>query len=416
MFAMTAPSPMISTWRRGARPSVLVLAALASAGCETIEPPTAGRAEDAAAECYSLAQVPALGIVAEDSQSFVDLDEAGRVLLDAIPGEYEHSIGQSMQTAFLWSGGEPQAIAIEGFLQTAALDMNGRGEALVLASRSGGASPEWTDAVVWKDGAAMAQIPAPAGRAFQYGRINDLGHVALSTESVAAEDEDESLPPHAFMWKDGELVDLGPGEVRALNEADEIGGYDRVAGAVVKWRAGQRTELPTTCDSQRPWMVEPVLLDEHGRIAATIVCEEGERSVLWDMNEAHELPTLAGDAFHLMDMNDRGELVGYVYVEEDENFVPVLWRGGELVPLLPEDATSGLAGSINNQGVLVGEFDGGFFVGTAAGTKALPLEAEWEWQRVGRINERGDIVGTIGGEHGYGETTLLWRPTACEDA
>ncbi|MDC0674209.1 hypothetical protein [Nannocystis radixulma] len=393
---------------------MFALAMLVGPGCAANEPPTA-RAEGARAECYSLAAVPPLGIPEEVSQSFVDLDEDGRVLLDAIPAEDAHSIGKSMQTAFVWAGGEPQAITFDGFFQTHALDMNERGEVLVFASPMAGWVPPWTDAFVWKDGHAVAQIPAPSGRQFQYGWINELGHVALSTAILPVDLGEEPVPPRASLWRDGEVVELGEGEVHAINDADEIVGFDSGAGAVVRWRGSEREELPTLCDSPLTGSTT-VLLDAQGRVAALIECEGAWRTMLWEGYDVRELPKLGGAEFRPQDMNDHGEIVGYVYVDVDERFVPALWDGDELVELpLPNGATNGVAENINNQGVLIGQFEDGFFVGSAAGTRALPLDLSWEVLFVGRINERGDIANSVAGEHGYSETTLLWRPTNCED-
>ncbi|WAS96365.1 hypothetical protein [Nannocystis punicea] len=388
---------------------------LGSAGCEANESPASGRAESAPAECYSFEQVPELGIVEEESQWFVDLDDDGRVLLDASPTEHAQDIGQSMQTAYLWDGGAPRAITIEGFFQTHALDMNDRGEVLILASPMAGWVPPWTDAFVWRDGAVVARISAPSGLRFQYGWINERGHVALSTFFG------ESGPARAFWWQDGELVKLGTGQVRALNDADEIAGFDPEVGAVVRWQAAaERTELATLCDSPLAWAGE-VLIDSHGRIAADVQCGPEQRGLIWEGELARELPSREGSAFFPLDMNDRGEIVGRYYVytgeeEEEGGGLPVLWDGGDVIDIpLPDGAASGVARSINEQGLIAGEYEDGFFVGTAEATKALPLESVWANLLGRRINERGDIVNTMAGDEWYGGGAFRWRPTPCED-
>lgn len=367
--------------------------ALASPLARPAESAAAPTRTDDYAWCYTHERVPPLGIVEEMSQSFIDLDERGRVLLDAQPDDTGEAwaAGESSITAFLWSGGQPEALVIDGFLQTGGQALNERGEVLLFATNEPGRadddwgiSADWTHAVLWQDGAVVATIAAPDGRLFTHGQLNELGHVALSTDYAWDDDDVATAPPHTYVWRDGQLVDLGEGSLGELNDRDEIAGYDDELHEYVMWRQGERHILPRGCDAELG--MGAIHLDEHGRAAASFNCGNPVFSLLWSGDEVIELPTLAGRGMTIEAMNDRGELVGAVRsFGEDE--VPVRWHGGDelVVVPLPSGAPSGALGDINEHGQFIGAYHGHlfggdgrfFFVGDEDGTHELPLDELW---------------------------------------
>ncbi|MFY0537781.1 hypothetical protein [Nannocystis pusilla] len=162
---------------------VLALASLSglvgAPGFTAASPPSKLDAE----ACYTHQQVPPLGIVDEQSQRFVDVDEQGRVLVEAAPppgGAWE--AGETPYTAFLWDGVSSQPLMPDGYLQTSGLAMNERGEVLLLAADTPGdgaisnlIAPDWTHALIWKDGEVVASIPAPDGKTSNRARSTPTG-------------------------------------------------------------------------------------------------------------------------------------------------------------------------------------------------------------------------------------------------
>ncbi|WAS90329.1 hypothetical protein [Nannocystis punicea] len=380
--------------------------------------------------CYTHEQVPPLGIVEEMSQSFVDLDERGRVLLNALPDDTGEAwgAGESSIAAFLWSGGQPEPIVVEEFLQTSGQALNERGEVLLLATNlpgpeehGPGMSADWTHAVLWQDGSVVATIAAPDGLIFTHGRLNELGHVALTTDFDYNSDAASTPPPRTYLWRDGQLVDLGEGALSDFNDHDEITGYDFDLDEFVMWRQGERHVFPTGCASG-PESMAAIHLNEHGRAAASFWCDDKDVSLTWSGDEVVELPTLAGQAMAIADLNDRGEIVGVVRTDEGE--VPVRWHDGDelIVVPLPRDAPSGELGDIDERGRFIGAYGGDpfggdgshggfFFVGDEAGTHELPLDSLWgSMMIVGEINEKGVIVNSMAGDVWDHERTIVWRP------
>ncbi|MCY0991677.1 hypothetical protein OV203_31330 [Nannocystis sp. ILAH1] len=205
--------------------------------------------------CYTHQQVPPLGIVEEQSQRFVDVDEQGRVLVDAVPAfGAAWEAGETAFTAFLWDGLNSQPLVPDGFFQTAGLAMNERGEVLLLATDIPGAgtisdlrAPDWTHAVIWKDGEVVASIPAPGGTIFEWGQINAHGHAMLSTPPLASGID---WRPRTYLWREGVVTALGEGYALEFNDADHIAGYSYEHPAFLRWREGERQVLAADCPSE----------------------------------------------------------------------------------------------------------------------------------------------------------------------
>ncbi|MBZ5710163.1 hypothetical protein [Nannocystis pusilla] len=373
---------------------------------------TAGAGERKSEFCYTEEVIPPLGIPDEASDFFVDLDQSGRVLLTAAQGPFGESddASEAFTRAYVWAGAEPQPIEVEGFAQTDGLALNERGEVLVRAAVETGAADEvvWGHAVVWKAGEVVATIPAPDGLSFDEGRINAHGHVALRSEY----DYTSDTPVHAYLWRGDALADLGESELHDFNDADEVVGFDRAVPGYVVWRGTERRVLPTSCRSPVD-SPDEARVNRHGRVAAAFECDSRQIGMTWAGDEALELP---GEGVWIGDLNDHGDIVGSVVLEERR--APALWRDGELTVIpLPQGVEGGHIAEINEQGRFIGTFEIDFipyfFVGDSDG--AQQLSDQWGGVMVvGEINDAGVIVNAVAGDDGEFETTSIWRPCAVE--
>jgi probable HAF family extracellular repeat protein len=177
------------------------------------------------------------------------------------------------------------------------------------------------------------------GFLYRNGRFEDLGSLTGRPGETTAEDVNDrgqivgssvtakGYPLHAFVWEDGRMRDLGvlgpdteSTQARAINEA----------GVVVGRSQG------------------PSLKTEPMR---------------WTANGIEALPTF-GDGGDAVDINERGEIVGYARTPESPYLNQghaVLWADGELHDLnalvknLPDDVQLEGANAINDDGIIVGD-------------------------------------------------------------
>ncbi len=122
---------------------------------------------------------------------------------------------------------------------------------------------------------------------------------------------------------------------------------------------------------------------------------------LWDHGIMHDLGTLGGTSGCAINLNNRGQVVGYSNLARDESQHPFLWDGKVMRDLGPLGSTFGYANSINDNGEVGGSasFHGepthaflwknGFM--TDLGT--LP---HGTFSSTMSINSRGDVVGESG--------------------
>ena len=98
---------------------------------------------------------------------------------------------------------------------------------------------------------------------------------------------------------------------------------------------------------------EAAAINNRGDVVGGVIDDSGLHAMLWTNGVATRLPSLGGDSFAL-DINDRGEIVGYATTLTGETHA-VLWRRNEIFDLgtLP-GGTSSSANGINNRGDVVG--------------------------------------------------------------
>ncbi|MDX2065892.1 MAG: hypothetical protein SFX74_09140 [Fimbriimonadaceae bacterium] len=188
--------------------------------------------------------------------------------------------------------------------------------------------------------------------------------------------------------------------------------------------AGQAIELPTG-------PVNPIFNGRNGGFATAVnvnrVAVGGRHSIkstdnpsvwipivnptVWQNNEYTELPTL-GHGGVALDINNANEIVGYVLDGERQR--PALWKNGQLT-VLPfqtigqaDDRLDAIAARINDAGDIIGTVKVAFgsdsltlkWNGTLLSAFGLPT---WQETRAVDLNERGDVLvqGYLGLEPGF---------------
>jgi probable HAF family extracellular repeat protein len=327
----------------------------------------------------------------------------------------------------------------------------------------------WLSVVV---GAVLVAVIVGAVSAFVASRpsqsmewvIQDLGTLG-GRESVPSDlnghgqivgSSDTRTSTHAFLWENGEMIDLGAfggtfSNARAINERGEIVGLRVPDPAVegmegypynslpVLWRNGQVTVLPeltvSGCDGNVDW--DSLLgIDDRSRVVGTINIttaysgcqraavwlgrrwtvlrdlslavafnqrgqivgsDEDGHAALWTNGETKDIGTLGGKGAEAHAINERGQIVGWSETASGASHA-FLWQAGKLTDLGTLGGTQSSAATLNERGQIVGSSQ------TASGAFHAFLWQDGNLTDLGTlggtqtlaaaINERGQIVGS----------------------
>lgn len=207
----------------------------------------------------------------------MDVNERGQVL------GFRSSIG-SGSGVVVWRDGEVAAAPAEvvGGLTAPRGEINNRGQAVV-----GVAAGDGVVAGVWRVGGPVTRL-GTLGRATSTGRaINERGDVAGASQTATGEE-------HAFRWRRGRMTDLGtlggdrstpgaPSEgllTDPLNERGHVTGTSETATGeehAFLWRGGEMTDLGTLGGARSMGMA----LNDRGQVVGWIDDVPGGRAVMW---------------------------------------------------------------------------------------------------------------------------------------
>ena len=194
------------------------------------------------------------------------------------------------------------------------------------------------------------------------------GLAAINNEGIAVGWANDSRPSlRGATWKDDNILDLGSGEARAINERSEVVGfhYDNGPKHACLWRIAsnvtERTDLPLAAGATSS---EAISINASGRIVGNQYYSNvlNSRACSWsctnDLFEAHDLESLGGTNSKAYDINNRGQIVGYGQ-DASGTYCAAIWEQGAAVNLndvLPDscDWELILAASINDQGAIIG--------------------------------------------------------------
>ncbi len=266
---------------------------------------------------------------------------------------------------------------------------------------------------------AVASNGHPHAFLWEDGVMEDLG--ALSADRTRAHDISESgvvvgsrQGPHGkyypVAWKHGEIIELGGGEgyARGVNNRGQIVGHsDSTDNGACIWEDGEITGLAGGWGAAGS-------INDAGRVVG--IGGEGPQAFLWEKNSLTYIAVLPGyDHSDAGDINNSGQIAGHSFRwEEEDPWDPgsrreyfsraFLWEDGVFTELGTLGGENSFVGGMNNRGQVVGLADNAdgdprmFIWDKHNGMLDLNdlLEDGSDWVLLGAIdiNDSGQIVGT----------------------
>ena len=179
--------------------------------------------------------------------------------------------------------------------------------------------------------------------------------------------------PLAFIWRDGELIDIHPdfgtikSEANGINDDGVLTGWMGTStltdARAFIWDNGKVTELPLVPNGVT---AKGEAINERGYVAGEgrVFLDDGKtmavQSFLWADNQMTNLGTLPGTTFaRARGINDQNRIAGYCHNAGLVDLAPFIWQDGLMTninDLLPSDSqlTVYLAQGINNAGQIAG--------------------------------------------------------------
>jgi probable HAF family extracellular repeat protein len=149
-----------------------------------------------------------------------------------------------------------------------------------------------------------------------------------------------------------------------------------------------------------------VAINDRGQVLG--VAGEDSQMVLWQKGSLRELGLTASGDNYPGGVNERAQVVGGAYTE-DETVVAFVWQGGKvrlLRKLSSYDYYGTAASGISDKGQIVGQCERKACIWTAG--KAQPLATpRGRFSEAAAINERDTVVGSIGSDDA--ERAAVWR-------
>jgi probable HAF family extracellular repeat protein len=287
--------------------------------------------------------------------------------------------------------------------------------------------------------------------------VNDRGQV-VGTNVF----RDEPRVERPFLWERGKMRDLGTFDGRSaravdINNAGQIlVDTDPYAGTArdraFVWYRGRKVDIGTLAGD-----TTGVMINERGQVLATSRTKTGEQhAVIWYRGTLRDLGTLPGSGHvEVRDMNDRGDVVGFV--DSPTGLQEVWWprgrpgpipidvfsnlqlkindRGQVALTLYPDDPSDGqhaaiwsggriravspvtaAAVDINDRGVVVGSTQAFWDDIRAEGlvwrngrVTVLPVPAGWQTATAQKVSNRGQILGVADDLEFTKPQPLVWQ-------
>ena len=223
-----------------------------------------------------------------------------------------------------------------------------------------------------------------AGRAFRWkaGRLVNLGVIGGGTFAASAayginaagdivgqSHVNASDPPHAFLYRDGVLSDLGTGYgIGSFSRAWKINNAGEIVGERARrqssplraflLRNGRFRDLGTLGGTAGPYGTSSVAYDinDRGQVVGGALPPQGpQHAFLWERGVMRDLGTLGGNSevTQANAVNEEAQIVGASVTAERFTHA-FLWEGGVMRDLGTLGGDSSYAYSINANGEVVG--------------------------------------------------------------
>jgi probable HAF family extracellular repeat protein len=192
-------------------------------------------------------------------------------------------------------------------------------------------------AVMWRQG-AMSVLPTLPGSYY------DLPSLLNAAGSAAGYSVLPSGTPHAVLWANGTIQDLGLGRAIALNSLGQVlvQGVDSQGNAhPFVWDHGRKTTFPAT-------VISATALNDIGQVAGTYLPAgtAQEHGFLWQNGALTDLGALSP-----VGLNNAGQVLAGSTTTYGLAFV---WDHGTVTQLLSEDGTVAMPAMINGNGLVAG--------------------------------------------------------------
>lgn len=238
-----------------------------------------------------------------------------------------------------WSNGELVRLPTDGRFGIAD-QVNTRGQ--ITGELVGPGTPP--QPVAWDAGRLVRPPGSPT--IVELGDLNDRGQVAVTLDVGGTR--------HAGIWQiGGTLTDLGPvggtaASAGALNDRGHLAGIRQAPDGTYRaflWRDGEVTDLGAFGDQ-----LGVVALNDRDQVLLQASGDAGTQGYMWDDGEVTELGVGA-----VLDLNDRGQVIAS-REQADRSYHAVVWHGGRWIDLHPLAATEGntTAVDINDRGQILG--------------------------------------------------------------
>jgi probable HAF family extracellular repeat protein len=244
---------------------------------------------------------------------------------------------------FLWQDGKLTDLGVlahGSFEFGYAHDINRHGHVVGQSAVAGGEYWAQSHAFVWRDG-VMTDLGTLGGSESAAFRINDRGQILGFSSSATGE-------PHAVLWEHGRIVDLGVESASDINNRGQVVGAATINDeyGVYLWQAGRVTSLGVP-------MTYADAINDRGWIVGAD-WQIFPHAYLWRAGTVTDLGTLGGGT-GVVDVNERGQVLGASDVSEDGPSHAFIWEGGRMTDLTPHGIPEwpNLTG-FNNRGDICG--------------------------------------------------------------
>jgi probable HAF family extracellular repeat protein len=243
---------------------------------------------------------------------------------------------------------QPQDVVIIGTLgglRSVFTAVNARGQAAGFSDVSTDRDPH---AILWQDGQVVDLGLLPGDGASSASGINDRGEIVGSSGDLVQGTN------RAVLWRNGRITQLSPAGQDC--EALDINNHSEIAGLCenepVVWRDGQMVTIGLLPGLTSAFAYA---INDKGSVVGTgIDFPLLQHGFLWQDGQLIELAD-AGVTMVPLDVNDRGQVVGYASANPaGDEIEPVMWEDGRIRPLSGTwGSFHGIAWGIDDRGEVV---------------------------------------------------------------
>ena len=221
-------------------------------------------------------------------------------------------------------------------------------------------------AILLRDG-MVVELSDLAGGASPEASATAINDFVQITGTNRLQDSAGNSVTRGFLWEGGQIRDLGidPGAVPLdINNQGQIVGFSVSAENLSRpfvWQDGRTSFLEALVCLGNPGGSARAI-NHSGAIVGSSTSPAGRRAVIWERGASGGItplePPFPLEEGEAVDVNDRGDVIGFYFNESGEQMhTALLWRGEEVTVMPPLDhpeANAAILESINNQGHIVG--------------------------------------------------------------